>query len=418
MGHIFISYSRRDTAYARRLAARFVELDIPHWMDDRIDYGDRWWRVIDKAIDDSAAVVVVVTPDSTASEWVEREVMLAIRRRKPIFPLLLAGEEWSLLITQQHVSVFDGVLPPDEFFDRLRGQVAASPSSGRVGDTSGRLPPVRRPSQTRRALMVGAGLLVVLVTVVLLLTAPRRGPEVVDAVTETITPPATDSTDATVTPPPASDVTNDLTAEATTILDACPNSLPPRLTIGAAAEIAPGQPNTVRAGPTVEALNLGLLTAGTVITVIDGPVCADDFIWWEVGSVEISGWTVAGDADEYYLEPVTLAPGETPTCNGLPIDPDFALGSLAVVDFNEQTAESALRLLSDPEDEEIAVAQAYNDNTLQIMAGPRCVNNRWYWQVRQMTDQGFKGWVIATDQTGDPFLCPVDAPECRQFGED
>jgi hypothetical protein len=49
------------------------------WLDDRIDFGNRWWRTIVRAIRACAAFVVVMTPDSEESEWVEREVHLALR---------------------------------------------------------------------------------------------------------------------------------------------------------------------------------------------------------------------------------------------------------------------------------------------------------------------------------------------------
>jgi hypothetical protein len=45
--------------------------------------------------------------------------MLAQRLEKPIFPLLLRGEEFSLLIDTQYVDVLDGRMPPQDFYDRL-----------------------------------------------------------------------------------------------------------------------------------------------------------------------------------------------------------------------------------------------------------------------------------------------------------
>jgi len=64
-----------------------------------------------------------MTPDSEGSEWVEREILLAQRERKPIFPLLLYGQENPLLITIQYADVTNGRMPPDNFYERL-AQVA------------------------------------------------------------------------------------------------------------------------------------------------------------------------------------------------------------------------------------------------------------------------------------------------------
>jgi formylglycine-generating enzyme required for sulfatase activity len=122
--HVFISYAREDQTYTRELADHLRERGFDVWMDDRIDFGDRWWRTIVRALRASAAFVVVMTPESEKSEWVEREVLLALRERRPIFPLLLRGEGFSILIDTQYADVTGGRMPPEEFYDRLRQALA------------------------------------------------------------------------------------------------------------------------------------------------------------------------------------------------------------------------------------------------------------------------------------------------------
>jgi hypothetical protein len=117
---IFISYSREDQTYARNLANDLHKRGFDVWIDDRIDYGDRWWQTIVQAILDSMALVVVMTPAAEKSEWVEREIMLSQREGKPIFPLLLHGNNFPLLITMQYVDVTDGQMPSQDFYDQLR----------------------------------------------------------------------------------------------------------------------------------------------------------------------------------------------------------------------------------------------------------------------------------------------------------
>jgi hypothetical protein len=119
MKHIFISYSRKNQTYARQLATTLQNNGFDVWIDDRIDYGDRWWRTIVGAIEECGAFVVVMSPDSEQSEWVEREILIAQREHKPIFPLLLGGKVFSLLITTQSVNVTDGAMPPDDFYQGL-----------------------------------------------------------------------------------------------------------------------------------------------------------------------------------------------------------------------------------------------------------------------------------------------------------
>ncbi|MCB9457515.1 MAG: SUMF1/EgtB/PvdO family nonheme iron enzyme [Anaerolineaceae bacterium] len=130
MPHIFISYSRKNQRYVRGLAEDIRQRGFDVWLDDRIDYGDRWWRTIVKAIEDCAAFVVVMSPDAEKSEWVEREVLLAQREGKPIFPVLLEGKEFALLITTQFVNVTGGKLPADDFYDRIAAVITPAQVSG------------------------------------------------------------------------------------------------------------------------------------------------------------------------------------------------------------------------------------------------------------------------------------------------
>jgi formylglycine-generating enzyme required for sulfatase activity len=152
-GHVFVSYSRKDQAYARKLANELRWRDFEVWMDDRIDYGDRWWRTIVQAIRTCAAFVVVMTPDSERSEWVEREVMLALDEEKPIFPLLLRGEKNPLIGNRHYADVTDGQMPPQDFYDRL-GQVLRTVGVP-MPETSGvsPRPPARHPFEPEMILI-------------------------------------------------------------------------------------------------------------------------------------------------------------------------------------------------------------------------------------------------------------------------
>jgi nucleotide-binding universal stress UspA family protein len=129
-GHVFISYAREDQAYARDLAADLRTHGFEPWMDDRIDFGDRWWQTIVQAVRASAAAIVVMTPEAEESEWVEREILLAQREGKPLFPLLLRGEGFPLFITAQYADVTRGRMPPDSFYERLARVAPSGPRAG------------------------------------------------------------------------------------------------------------------------------------------------------------------------------------------------------------------------------------------------------------------------------------------------
>jgi hypothetical protein len=88
--------------------------------------------------------------------------------------------------------------------------------------------------------------------------------------------------------------------------------LEPRLIAGEFGQVTPGEANNVRAEPTRSAELIGQLPGGAVITVLDGPVCANGFTWWEVafaqGGEQATGWTVESNATDYFLTPLEGQP--------------------------------------------------------------------------------------------------------------
>ncbi len=120
---LFISYSRQDVDYAQELTEHFQQSGFNVWIDSQIEYGDAWFRDIEKAIKSCAAFVLLMTPASYESEWVQKEILLAKRFKKPIFPLLLKGEEFGIVIDIQFADVRDGEMPNVDFHRRLRRTV-------------------------------------------------------------------------------------------------------------------------------------------------------------------------------------------------------------------------------------------------------------------------------------------------------
>ena len=96
---IFISYSRRDDVIMQRIVAFLREQGFNVWVDnEQLTPGTPIWEAeLEKAIKRADAVVVLSSPDSKKSEWVTRELVVAQRHRKRIFPLLIRGDEDSSL---------------------------------------------------------------------------------------------------------------------------------------------------------------------------------------------------------------------------------------------------------------------------------------------------------------------------------
>ncbi len=117
--HIFISYSRRNIEYAQILRDDLTERHLTVWIDDHIEHGDHWFSEINTAIETCGAVIVIMSPQSEASEWVHKEILLAKRYGKPIYPLLLEGDEFPILIDLQFGDVRQRQLPEIDFYRRI-----------------------------------------------------------------------------------------------------------------------------------------------------------------------------------------------------------------------------------------------------------------------------------------------------------
>ncbi len=159
--HVFISYSRKDQAYARKLAKDLRANGIEPWNDEDIEHSAPWWPTIVEAIRDCTAFVVVMTTESDVSPWVLNEIMLAHREEKLILPLLLSGKGHTYLIDRHHEDMTGGRMPPKAFYNRLRQTLPAPepvveppvkrpPARKRQAETSGAKARVETPVKKRR----------------------------------------------------------------------------------------------------------------------------------------------------------------------------------------------------------------------------------------------------------------------------
>ncbi len=74
MPAVFISYSRKDFYFAESLAFHLTECGIESWLDaNHLTPGGEWGEEIDRALDEAHTVVLVATPASMRSPYVERE---------------------------------------------------------------------------------------------------------------------------------------------------------------------------------------------------------------------------------------------------------------------------------------------------------------------------------------------------------
>ena len=88
MTKVFISYSRKDLDFVEELASDLQDVGFNVWYDlSGLEGGSRWSQEIEKAIRTSDHVIMVISPDSITSKWVEEEFLLAGELKKNIIPL-------------------------------------------------------------------------------------------------------------------------------------------------------------------------------------------------------------------------------------------------------------------------------------------------------------------------------------------
>ena len=120
MSYIFVSYSHKDKDYAHRLEQALKQRGFDVWLDDRIDSGTTWPKMIEEKLDGCKALILLMTVHSYDSHWVQSELSRAKRKRKNIFPLLLEGDEpWLSVEATKYVDVRGQKLPTEAFYDTL-----------------------------------------------------------------------------------------------------------------------------------------------------------------------------------------------------------------------------------------------------------------------------------------------------------
>ncbi len=90
MKKVFISYARDDSKAARDLLDNLPDAEVSGWMDlADINSGDAVSRSIKDAIRDASAVVVLLSPQSAANQWLNFEIGAALAMDKRIIPVLI-----------------------------------------------------------------------------------------------------------------------------------------------------------------------------------------------------------------------------------------------------------------------------------------------------------------------------------------
>ena len=95
MAKVFVSYSRRDIEFAKRLTAELQKSDLDFWIDwEGIPPTVDWWKEIEKGIEETDAFLFLISPDSAKSKVCGQELDVAVKNGKRLIPIVVREIAW------------------------------------------------------------------------------------------------------------------------------------------------------------------------------------------------------------------------------------------------------------------------------------------------------------------------------------
>lgn len=142
MNRVFISYSRKDEQFARRIATSLSDAGLDVWIDvDDIPSGMKWSTAIQEGLLTSQALMVIISPDSMASRNVEDEWQYFLDKGKLVLPIMWRPAEMHFQLNRiQYINFY--TQPYNVALMRLFDELK------RCGMTV-KLPPYLQPTKTK-----------------------------------------------------------------------------------------------------------------------------------------------------------------------------------------------------------------------------------------------------------------------------
>jgi WD40 repeat protein len=90
MAKVFVSYSRKDMEFAKRLTGELQKSDLDFWIDwEGIPPTVDWWKEIEKGIEEADTFLFLISPYSAKSKICKKEVTCAVKNSKRIIPVVV-----------------------------------------------------------------------------------------------------------------------------------------------------------------------------------------------------------------------------------------------------------------------------------------------------------------------------------------
>ncbi len=169
----FICYSGEDRGFARQLARQLGHDGTRGVLDqDDISAGADWSQSIKTAIENSEAIIVIMSHSATSSNWILAEIGMAQALGKPIIPVLVPGAvvDESVFGLLDRYQVLDAAsMPVEEVSARIVSATRKVPLA-----EAKRLLPLARRSRRLSLIWSLAALLLLLSVTLYFMLLPRR----------------------------------------------------------------------------------------------------------------------------------------------------------------------------------------------------------------------------------------------------
>jgi len=104
---LFVSYARANKAAVQAVTSLLQSHEV--WMDDRLNIGQDWWQEIERQIAACHCVMFMISPQSLASEYCQKELDFARKLNKAIAPIVLEPDDIPDWLTRlQIIDLQDG----------------------------------------------------------------------------------------------------------------------------------------------------------------------------------------------------------------------------------------------------------------------------------------------------------------------
>jgi hypothetical protein len=105
---VFISYGHDDKKFVQKMAGELAKDNFESWWDfDALKGGHDWQKEIQQGIKRCDFFLVVLTPQSVESEWVNKEITYANEYKKKIIPIRLKECERPISIIEKQYIDFE-----------------------------------------------------------------------------------------------------------------------------------------------------------------------------------------------------------------------------------------------------------------------------------------------------------------------